>query len=51
MVLNPFVYAAWEGTFMFVYEVAGVKGEVGRTEILDGGRRGRVAVKWWADDK
>lgn len=51
MVMSQYVYAAWEGTFMYVYEVAGVKGEVGRTEILDGGRRGRVSVKWWPDSE
>ncbi len=51
MVMSPYVYAAWEGVFMFAYEVAGVKGEVSRTEVLEGGRRGRVAVKWSADSE
>jgi hypothetical protein len=51
MVLNQYVYAAWEGTFMFAFEVAGVKGEVAKTEILDGGRRGRMALRWWPEPK
>jgi hypothetical protein len=51
MVMNPVVWAGWEGTFLFAFEVAGVKGEMGKTEVLDGGRRGRIPVRWWPEEK
>lgn len=51
MVVNPFVYAGWEGILMFAYEVAGVKGELGKTQLIDGGRRGRITARWWPEEK
>jgi len=45
-VANDYVYAGWEGTLMYAYEVAGVKGEIGRTQLLEGGRKGRLPVSW-----
>ena len=50
-VVNEFVWAGWEGMFLYAYEVAGVQGEVARTQVLDGGRRGRVALRWTPNPK
>jgi hypothetical protein len=45
-VCNPYVYAGWEGVFLFAYEVSGVKGDVSRTVITEGGRYGKCALRW-----
>jgi len=50
-VIHPVVWAGWEGTLLFAFDVAGVKGEMGRTQVIDGGRRGRIAVRWSPDEK
>lgn len=43
---SDWLYAAWEGALMFVYEVAGVQGEVSRAELIDNGRKGKIRVRW-----
>src|SRR6185436_9157478 len=42
---NDAVYASWEGSFHLAFDVAGVKGTIGRAEVSDGGRRARIAVR------
>jgi hypothetical protein len=43
---NDHVFASWEGSFHLAFDVCDVQGTIGRTEISDGGRRGRVLVRW-----
>ena len=44
--MDPGLYTGWEGAFLFGFEVLGMKGVVGQAEVLDGGKRGRVALSW-----
>lgn len=43
---NDAVYASWEGAFHLAFEVCNVQGTIGRAEVSDGGRKGRIAVRW-----
>jgi hypothetical protein len=43
---NDSVFASWEGSFHLAFDVCEVVGTIGRAEISDGGRRGRIAVRW-----
>jgi len=43
---NDSVFASWEGSFHLAFDVCQVVGTIGRAEISDGGRRGRIEVRW-----
>ncbi|MGZ6142408.1 MAG: hypothetical protein ACXWLM_03665 [Myxococcales bacterium] len=40
------IYAAWEGSLLFTFDVTGAKGTLGKAEVVNGGRNGRIAASW-----
>lgn len=43
---SDFIWAAWEGVCLFVYELCRVQGEIGRSDVQDESRKARIPVRW-----